>query len=86
MVSFLFQNLLFADDSDDAELKIVDFGFAKMTTSNQPLMTPCFSLYYAAPEVLKRTSEKEGGYDASCDIWSLGVILVSLPVTACSVA
>lgn len=72
------ENLLFTDESDEAELKIVDFGFAKITNSNQPLMTPCFSLYYAAPEVLKRTSEKEGGYDASCDIWSLGVILYTM--------
>ncbi|PIK47185.1 putative ribosomal protein S6 kinase alpha-5, partial [Apostichopus japonicus] len=72
------ENLLFTNESEDAELKIVDFGFAKITNSNQPLMTPCFSLHYAAPEVLKRTSEKEGGYDASCDIWSLGVILYTM--------
>ena len=42
------------------------------------MLTPCFSLPYAAPEVLDtalRTSQE--GYNESCDLWSLGVILVS---------
>ncbi|XP_071488974.1 ribosomal protein S6 kinase alpha-5-like [Diadema antillarum] len=72
------ENILFTDDSDDAELKIVDFGFARITNSNQPLKTPCFSLHFAAPEVLKRTYEQDGEYDASCDVWSLGVILYTM--------
>ena len=73
------QNLLFSDDTEDAELKIVDFGFARLTNSNQPMMTPCFTLPFAAPEVLPRDREnRDAGYDASCDIWSLGVILVSI--------
>lgn len=71
------QNLLFVDDSNDAELKVVDFGFARFK-GNQPLQTPCFTLSYAAPEVLKHaTNETINGYDETCDIWSLGVILVS---------
>ncbi len=71
------QNLLFVDDSDDAELKVVDFGFARLKGS-QPLQTPCFTLSYAAPEILKHaTQEVIDGYDEACDIWSLGVILVS---------
>ena len=57
------QNLLFVDDSDDAELKVVDFGFARLKGS-QPLQTPCFTLSYAAPEILKHaTQEVIDGYD-----------------------
>ena len=74
-VSF-FQNLLFVDNSDNAELKIVDFGFARLKPENQPLQTPCFTAAYAAPEVISQTVNRSG-YDESCDLWSLGVIMVS---------
>lgn len=40
----------------------------------QVLTTPCYTLPYGAPEVIGRHSN---GYTESCDIWSLGVILVS---------
>ena len=76
----MFQNLLFKDDSEKAEVKIVDFGFARLyKAGNQPLSTPCFTLPYAAPEVLKQAAANrdKAGYDESCDLWSLGVILVS---------
>lgn len=73
---------------DDNELKIVDFGFARFKPESQQLLTtPCFTLHYAAPEVLKTATSPENfrsdsGYDESCDLWSLGVILV---ITYCSV-
>uniref|UniRef100_A0ABM0GV30 Calcium/calmodulin-dependent protein kinase type II subunit beta-like n=1 Tax=Saccoglossus kowalevskii TaxID=10224 RepID=A0ABM0GV30_SACKO len=78
------ENLLFKDNSEDAELKIVDFGFARMKPdNNQPLNTPCFTLHYAAPEVLRQTSlhkhhNDPTGYDDSCDLWSLGVIMYTM--------
>ena len=81
---FIFlQNLLFTDESDEAELKVVDFGFAclKPKDENCLMRTPCFTLQYAAPEVLDQglpqTSCSANGYNESCDLWSLGVILVS---------
>lgn len=70
---------------DNAELKIVDFGFARLKPEpHQMLNTPCFTLQYAAPEVIKtiliphdhNNRQHEKGYDESCDLWSLGVILV----------
>lgn len=39
---------------------------------DKPLKTPCFTPQYVAPEVLDADPE----YDQSCDLWSLGVILV----------
>lgn len=72
------ENLLFTNDSETAELKLVDFGFAKIIGS-QPLQTPCFTLSYAAPEVLRNaTGETMASYDESVDIWSLGVILYTM--------
>ena len=71
-----FQNLLYDSESDDADIKVVDFGFARIKSEKEGLTTPCFTLDYAAPEVLKRAIGKQGEYDESCDLWSLGVILV----------
>ncbi|XP_028293468.1 ribosomal protein S6 kinase alpha-5 isoform X1 [Gouania willdenowi] len=68
------ENLLFTDESDNSEIKIIDFGFARLKPpDNQLLKTPCFTLQYAAPEILKYD-----GYDESCDLWSLGVILYTM--------
>ncbi|EPY81561.1 hypothetical protein CB1_000726127 [Camelus ferus] len=67
-------NLLFTDENDNLEIKVIDFGFARLKPpDNQPLKTPCFTLHYAAPELLNHN-----GYDESCDLWSLGVILQRL--------
>ncbi len=105
------ENLLFCDSSDSSELKVVDFGFARLkpkrrTISGNPaedqeaegeeegMRTPCFTLQYAAPEVLDQAmpqlqqsgdedvdeataaAARSDGYNESCDLWSLGVILV----------
>jgi serine/threonine protein kinase len=69
--------LLFTEDSEQADIKIVDFGFARVKQEKEPMHTPCFTLHYAAPEVLKEAfSNGTDGYDENCDLWSLGVILV----------
>ncbi|XP_015424465.1 PREDICTED: ribosomal protein S6 kinase alpha-4 [Myotis davidii] len=53
---------------------IIDFGFARLRPQSPagPMQTPCFTLQYAAPELLAQQ-----GYDESCDLWSLGVILTA---------
>ncbi|ULU12600.1 hypothetical protein L3Y34_015682 [Caenorhabditis briggsae] len=65
-------NILFASkDGDPNSLRIVDFGFAKQSRAeNGMLMTPCYTAQFVAPEVLRKQ-----GYDRSCDVWSLGVLL-----------
>ncbi|VDN02982.1 unnamed protein product [Thelazia callipaeda] len=69
------ENLLFSCDGPSGVLKLTDFGFAKHLDSSdsRPLETPCYTPYYAAPEVLG--PEK---YDMSCDMWSIGVIMYIL--------
>lgn len=67
------ENLLYSSPDCDAIIKLTDFGFAKETYVKDTLQTPCYTPYYAAPEVLG--PEK---YDKSCDIWSLGVIMYIL--------
>lgn len=67
------ENIVFVDESEDSPVKIVDFGFARVKRGCEPLHTPCFTLPYAAPEVVARQ-----GYDQSCDLWSLGAILYAI--------
>lgn len=69
------ENLLFTSNDDRAEIKVVDFGFARLKQEKEPMHTPCFTLHYAAPEVLNGDSK---GYDENCDLWSLGVILYTM--------
>ncbi|XP_042904461.1 ribosomal protein S6 kinase 2 beta isoform X2 [Parasteatoda tepidariorum] len=71
-------NIMYAN-SDPQSLRIIDFGFAKqMKAENGLLMTPCYTLNFAAPEVLKRK-----GYGEACDVWSMGVML-SIMLTGCT--
>ncbi|XP_053769923.1 ribosomal protein S6 kinase alpha-2 isoform X2 [Desmodus rotundus] len=68
-------NILYVDESGNPEsIRICDFGFAKqLRAENGLLMTPCYTANFVAPEVLKRQ-----GYDAACDIWSLGTLLYTM--------
>ena len=72
----MLQNLLFSDMTEEAVLKVVDFGFARVVSEeSKALTTPCFTLAYAAPEVL--STRHNHGYTEACDLWSIGVILVN---------
>ncbi|CAD8108836.1 unnamed protein product [Paramecium primaurelia] len=53
-------------------VKVVDWGTAKIFSPNQQINEKFGTLYYMAPEVLKRN------YNEKCDIWSCGVILYIL--------
>ncbi|KAI1903140.1 hypothetical protein AGOR_G00024140 [Albula goreensis] len=68
-------NILYVDESGNPEsIRICDFGFAKqLRAENGLLMTPCYTANFVAPEVLKKQ-----GYDAACDIWSLGVLMYTM--------
>ena len=49
------QNLLFTSKAEDATLKVIDFGFACVLPETHTLTTPCYTLAYAAPEVIHMT-------------------------------
>lgn len=63
------ENFLFLTESEDAPVKIIDFGLSRHDDSDLGIMqTKVGTPYYVAPEVLRRE------YTNSCDIWSIGVI------------
>ncbi|KAG7270929.1 hypothetical protein CRUP_025680, partial [Coryphaenoides rupestris] len=83
-------NIRFSDDSGNPEsIRICDFGFAKqLRAENGLLMTPCYTASFIAPEVKcllyghiayqEEMFLKEQGYDAACDVWSLGILLYTI--------
>lgn len=46
------ENILMADNTDTANLKIVDFGLSKIIGPNETSLDPFGTLSYVAPEVL----------------------------------
>lgn len=68
------ENFLFVSESDENDLKIIDFGLSKMLVKGklQRMKTRAGTPYYISPEVLT------GNYDVSCDMWSAGCILYIL--------
>uniref|UniRef100_A0A8C2A2G0 non-specific serine/threonine protein kinase n=1 Tax=Cyprinus carpio TaxID=7962 RepID=A0A8C2A2G0_CYPCA len=86
LVRTYFESCFLCLPHQDAPVKLCDFGFAKIDQGD--LMTPQFTPYYVAPQVLeaqrRHQKEKSGiiptsptpyTYNKSCDLWSLGVIV-----------
>ena len=66
-------NLLLSERSDNARLKLADFGFARHLGEEQLAETTCGSPLYMAPEVLLRQR-----YSDKCDLWSAGAIIFEM--------
>jgi len=65
--------LLTARQGPDSEVKIIDFGLAKIVSDSAPASSFLGTRGYLAPEMLQRHS-----YDKAVDIWALGVIVFVL--------
>jgi len=63
------ENILFESSDEDSDIRLIDFGLSrKHAKGNAPMSTPVGTAYYMSPELLK------GKYDASTDIWSVGIV------------
>merc|ERR1719191_2650584 len=69
------ENFLYESPADSAQLKLIDFGFAKIWDPSTLMMASCGSIAYVSPDVLLGK-----GYTSKCDLWSLGVIVWMLLV------
>lgn len=61
--------MLLCSETDDSDIKIADFGFAKRVTELSSHETACGTPGYVAPEILRGDA-----YGTEVDIWSMGVI------------
>ncbi|XP_043710988.1 mitogen-activated protein kinase 3-like isoform X2 [Telopea speciosissima] len=60
--------------NEDCELKICDFGLARLTSENDFMTEYVVTRWYRAPELLLNSS----CYTAAIDVWSVGCILMEL--------
>ncbi|XP_032526426.1 phosphorylase b kinase gamma catalytic chain, liver/testis isoform isoform X2 [Danaus plexippus] len=66
---------------DQLNVKITDFGFARMLQRGEKLFELCGTPGYLAPETLKANMfEDAPGYGMEVDIWACGVIMFTLLV------
>lgn len=63
------ENLLLSSSTNNSEIKIADFGFAKKARTDACLYTQCGTPGYVAPEILEGVA-----YGTKVDDWSIGVI------------
>lgn len=63
------ENILMTDNTDTADIRLLDFGLSKIIGPNETCTEPYGTLSYVAPEVLL-----EKPYDKSVDLWTIGII------------
>jgi len=66
-------NIMMASNTDDGEIKLIDFGLSKIIGPKERSKDPFGTIPYAAPEIILRKP-----YSHSVDIWSLGVTVFFL--------
>ena len=62
------ENFLFSDESEESDLKLVDFGLSTFYNADDSFHDICGTAFYLAPEVLQKN------YNSQVDLWSVGVI------------
>jgi len=68
-------NFIYENEGEDAELKLIDFGFAtEITPGKEAMWDQLGTPSYMAPELWGDDKE----YDSSVDMWALGVVTYML--------
>jgi serine/threonine-protein kinase ULK/ATG1 len=66
-------NVLLSEFSNNAVLKLADFGYARLLEGATLAMTSCGTPLYMPPEILEARS-----YDSRADVWSVGCIFFEM--------
>ena len=72
------ENLLLSSKSEDAVVKVADFGFAANFKIDPEMTALVGTPPYMACELVFLRHQADGGYTKAVDLWSLGVILYIL--------
>ena len=72
------ENVLFLNKGKNSPIVLADFGYSKeFFRGMRPMSTLVGTWAFVAPEVI-RVIDGQSGYDASCDIWSVGALTYML--------
>ena len=63
------QNITLTDISENPDIRLIDFGLAKIVSCNDFANDPYGTLYYSAPELLLKQP-----YNFAVDLWSIGIL------------
>jgi calcium/calmodulin-dependent protein kinase I len=68
------ENVLLSDNSEDAEIKIVDLGLSRFFEDRKLMRTICGTHKYLAPELVQCDRGQIQGYDKAIDMWGVGLL------------
>ena len=63
------ENILMTDESDNADIRILDFGLGKIIGPNEKCSEPYGTIIFVAPEIISKQP-----YSKYVDSWSIGII------------
>ena len=67
------ENVMLERPTSDAQIKLIDFGYATRHVNTEPPLTAFVGTAYAtSPEIFKES------YHESCDMWAVGVITYAM--------
>lgn len=68
------ENYVFLSPAEDSELKLIDFGCAKIVSDNTVYKDLVGTPFYLAPESADHRQRRTGAILKASDVWSIGVI------------
>jgi calcium-dependent protein kinase len=72
------ENFVFDTPAEDAAMRLIDFGCAKVAGDDEVIADVAGSPYYCSPEVLSESAVRTGRVWRAADMWSVGVIVFLL--------
>ena len=68
------ENVLLSDNTEEAEIKIVDLGLSRFFEDRKLMRTICGTHKYLAPELVQCDRGQLQGYDKAIDMWGVGLL------------